>query len=87
MSSMGKIADVFALGTPKAIRPSKLLTKAGLLPETPKPAPTPGAPPPTPMADEDTIRRAKDRARLEARARGGRTSTLLSQASGERLGG
>lgn len=48
-------------------------------PKMPKP------PEPTPMADEEAIKRAKTRTGASMRARSGRQSTILSE--GEKLGG
>ena len=59
---------------------------AGLM-GTRQAAPVPEAPPPTPMVDEEAIRKAKERAMAKSRARGGRQSTILSKAGEDRLGG
>lgn len=50
-------------------------------PAVPKP------PPPVPMADEEAVARERRRAAAGLQKRGGRTSTVLSEADGDRLGG
>jgi hypothetical protein len=50
-------------------------------PSIPKP------PPPVPMADEDAVARERRRAAAGLQKRGGRASTVLSEADKESLGG
>lgn len=53
-----------------------------------KQAPPPPPPPePTPMVDEEAIKKAKERALRSARGRGGRASTVLGSALDDKLGG
>lgn len=59
---------------------------AGLM-GTKQAAPPPPEPEPTPMVDEMAIRRAKERALLKNRNRGGRASTILSGYNDDKLGG
>lgn len=59
---------------------------AGLM-GTREAAPPPNAPEPTPMVDEMAIQKAKQKALMKNRNRGGRASTILSQANDEKLGG
>jgi hypothetical protein len=49
-------------------------------PKAPPPAPIPVPPPPIPMADEESIRKKKKKALSLNTQRGGRASTLLSDA-------
>jgi len=51
----------------------------------PKMPATPAPPPPTPMVDEDAVKRAKLRTAARVRESGGRDSTILGNA--DRLGG
>lgn len=53
---------------------------------TPKAPPVQAAPPPTPLVDEEAIAKKKREAMARAQARGGRQSTILSQAESDTLG-
>lgn len=55
-------------------------------PKTPKAPPVQPAPEPTPLVDEEAVARKKREALERARNRGGRQSTLLSQADSDTLG-
>jgi hypothetical protein len=55
---------------------------AGLM-GTREAAPQPAAPAPTPMVDEESIRKAKEKALVKSRTRGGRASTVLGGAREE----
>lgn len=62
---------------------------AGLFGGTPAPASTqqvPETPAPTPMVDEEAIMKKKKEAIARNQQRGGRTSTILSDAGSDTLG-
>ena len=61
---------------------------AGLFssPKTPKAPPVVEAPPPTELVDEEAIAKKKKEAMARAQNRGGRQSTILSQAESDTLG-